>query len=86
MGNNGDSQFWIQDKQCRKIAGKLWAENYPRNLVWDFLDGISCETKWNPDDDIQHKIMNGRPGYVLKTDKIEFNIKVNLGGGGGGGR
>ena len=23
----------IQDKQRRKIAGKLWAGNYPRNLV-----------------------------------------------------
>ena len=39
----------IQDKQCRKIAGKLWAGNYPRNIVLYLLGGISRETKWNPD-------------------------------------
>ena len=46
----------IQDKQWRKIAGKLWAGNYPRNIFWDLLDGICSETKWNPDEDIQHTI------------------------------
>ena len=35
-------------------SGKLWAGNYPRNLIWCFLDGISYETKFNPDEDIQH--------------------------------
>ena len=46
----------IQDKQCRKKVGKLWAGNYPRNLVSYLLDGILRETKWNPDEDIQHSI------------------------------
>ena len=44
----------IQDKQCRKFAGKLWAVNYPRNLVLYLSDGISCATKFNPHEDIQH--------------------------------
>ena len=35
----------IQYQQCRKIAGKLWAGNYPRNPVWGFLDGIAWEPK-----------------------------------------
>ena len=35
----------IQDKQCRKIVGKLWVGNHPRNLVQYFLDGIPQETK-----------------------------------------
>ena len=54
MGHNGDSEFGIQDKQCRKIARKLWAEKYPRNIIWDLLDGILCETKWNNYEDIQY--------------------------------
>ena len=33
LGYSGDSEFIIQDKQCRKIAGGIWAVNYPRNLV-----------------------------------------------------
>ena len=54
MGYSGDSEIGIKDKQCRKIAGKLWAGNYPRNIVWDFLDGISRGTKFNYDEDIQN--------------------------------
>ena len=33
LGHSGDSEFGIQDKQLRKIAGKLWAENYSRNII-----------------------------------------------------
>ena len=35
----------IQDKQCRKIAGKIWAGNYPRNLVWDLHGEILQKNK-----------------------------------------
>ena len=44
MGHSGDSEFGIQDYQCRKIAGILLAENYPMNIVWYLLDRISRET------------------------------------------
>ena len=33
LGYSGDSEFGIQDKQCRKIAGTFRAVKYPRNLV-----------------------------------------------------
>ena len=39
-GYSGDSEFGIQEHQCRKIAGKLWAWNYHRNLVCDLINGI----------------------------------------------
>ena len=42
----------LQDKQCRKIAGRIWVGNYPRNLVSYLLDGISREAKCNPYEDI----------------------------------
>ena len=35
----------IQDKQCRKTVGKLWAGNYPRNLVWDLHGEILQKNK-----------------------------------------
>ena len=54
MRYSGDSEFIIQDKQCRNIAEKLWAGNYPRNIISYLIDGILCETKWNPDEDIQY--------------------------------
>ena len=54
MGCGGDSELGVKDKQCRKIAGNLWAGNYSRNLVRNLIKGISRDTKWNPDEDIQH--------------------------------
>ena len=35
---------------------KLWAGNYSRNLVWDFLGGILDRNVWNTHWDIQHRL------------------------------
>ena len=66
MGYSGDFEFGIQDKQCRKIAGKLWAENHSMNLVWHFLDGISRGTKWNHGKDIQQYYPENVDGEAVK--------------------
>ena len=61
----------IQDKQCRKIAGKLWAGNYPRNLIWDLINGISRETKRNTDKDIQYYPI------LMSVYKMTKNVEVS---------
>ena len=71
----------IQDKQCKKIAGKIWTGGYPRNLVWDLLDGVLRETKCNTDEDIQKMATAPFRTYTIpyiNPDKVILHVWLCL--------
>ena len=44
------AQLWCQiynsKQRFYRNSGKLWAGNFPGNLFWDFLEGISYDESW----------------------------------------